>query len=452
MDRIFVRTFAVVVVALLFGGGAARLHAQQSYNSEATQSLADPLARLFSAGMLGQVDDMDAGPADEEGGPLEEFFKTVNFNGYIETSYTWNAQNPRPVAGGPENVGRIFQQKHNEFQLNAVNFLVEKPVDEDNLVGFTLDVLMGQTAPFIQSAGLGGSGTLDLTQANIQVLSPWTGGTHVTAGKFVTTAGAEVINATQNDNVTRSFLFGLAIPFGHTGVSVRQPLLMREDGENLLDIYVGVANGWDQVSNNNNSLMLLFSSNLDLFDWLSITNNFFWSQSEQVSTVAGTTGKNSSPRLLYDLVATLYPYQLMGSEEGAQDLKFLFNLDVGGEENASLRTGSVGSYANWWGFSGIVRHDFSMGADENRRNVYLALRGEAFEDSDLSRTGGFGGPTTSGLRMYELTLTLGYEPWDVLLLRTELRYDHANEKVFVHDSASLKNNQTTIAIDAIFKI
>jgi hypothetical protein len=144
---------------------------------------------------------------------------------------------------------------------------------------------------------------------------------------------------------------------------------------------------------------------------------------------------------------------MMGSE-GGQDLKLSLNLDVGGEENASLRGGGAADgYAKWWGLAGIVRHDFSVGADANRRNAYLALRGETFEDTDRSRTNGLGATNDDALRMYEVTLTLGYEPWDVLLLRTELRYDHANQDVFADRGASGdQNNQTTLGIDAIFKI
>ena len=445
MDRSIVKFGATLVVALVLGLGTSRVSAQQS---------ADALSPYLTAGMLGQADASDDG--------LSAFLTGVNFSSYVQTSYTWNADQPRSNATGftgSENAGRHFQQTHNEFQLNAVNFLIEKPVDDDNLVGFTVDVLLGQTAPLIQSAGLGNGESLDLTQANIQVLSPWTGGTHITAGKFITTAGAEVIDATQNDNVTRSFLFGYAIPYTHTGISARQGLLTRADGENLLDLYVGAANGWDQTSNNNNGVMTMFSSNLDPNDWLAITNNFFWSNDEGA-------GSNSNSRVLYDLVATLHPYEMMGSE-GGQDLKVSLNLDVGGEENASRRGGGPGAdgYAKWWGLAGIIRHDFSVGADANRRNAYLALRGETFEDTDASRSADSLGlirfdPITDAriggveaVRMYEVTLTLGYEPWDVLLLRTELRYDHANQDVFADRGASGdQNNQTTLGIDAIFKI
>ena len=58
MDRMLVRFGGAVVVALLLGWGVERIQAQQSYSSEVTQSLADPLSSFFSAGMLGQVEDM----------------------------------------------------------------------------------------------------------------------------------------------------------------------------------------------------------------------------------------------------------------------------------------------------------------------------------------------------------------------------------------------------------
>jgi len=45
----------------------------------------------------------------------------------------------------------------------------------------------------------------------------------IIGGKFVTLAGAEVINSTLDTNYSRSILFGYAIPFSHTGARSAMP-------------------------------------------------------------------------------------------------------------------------------------------------------------------------------------------------------------------------------------
>ena len=65
-------------------------------------------------------------------------------------------------------------------------------------------------------------------------------------GKSVTPLGSEVIEGWDgyNDNASRSFLFGYAIPFTHTGMR----MIVRGQKVSLL---VPLANGWDNVKDNN---------------------------------------------------------------------------------------------------------------------------------------------------------------------------------------------------------
>jgi hypothetical protein len=383
-------------------------------------------------------------PAEAESWP-SEFFKSLKFSGLLETSYTFNTQKSRPATGN-ENRGRIFDVNSNEFMLNQFELNVEKPVSDDSPVGFKVSPLIGQTAPFTQSFGLfnndfDGDGTsesdgnFDLVEAYIQGLIPATG-TVFKGGKFLTSAGAEVISAAGNDMFSRSYLFGLAIPFTHTGLLATQPLLRRGvDDAELLTASAGIANGWDQVKDVNEAKVILTNLSFYPLDMLALYGNFFYSFSEQ-------SGNNSNSRTLFDLVAAIYPIP------DTKDFKFLLNFDWAGEEEAAV----AGGYAQWYGFAGIVRWDFTEG-------WYVAFRGEAFNDPDGARTGGIFadavGTPADNVRLYELTLTLGWKPVDSLLLRTELRYDKANQDVFFHRTGDAAGNadeshQATIAFDAIF--
>jgi hypothetical protein len=380
-------------------------------------------------------------PTSPEPSWPSEFFKSLKFSGYLETSYTYNFQDPSPATGN-ENRARIFDIHSNEFMLNAFNVDVEKPISEESPVGFKVSSLVGQTAPVIQSVGLFSNdfdgdgvfesdGNLDLTEAYIQGLIPSTE-TTIRLGKFITPVGAEVINTTQNDNFSRSFLFGLAIPFTHTGLYVTQPILKREaESATALAASVGIANGWDNVKDLNEAKALIGNATWTPNDDFSLAGNVVWSGSE-------VADNNSLDRTLFDIVATVFPL--------ADDhrLKLLLNFDWAGEEGAA----AGGGYAQWWGFAGIVRYDLTD-------QWYVAARGELFDDDDGARTALLFGGASPETTLYELTLTLGYKPVESLLLRGEVRYDHADQDVFFSDDGGPggtpdENHQTTIAFDAVF--
>ncbi len=445
MRRLTFRSLAAIAfVGVVCSAGF--LAAQQATSSET--------AGVLMPAMMGQAPAAEQ-PMAAAAAPAwqpSDFFKSLTWKGYVETSYIFNFQSPRPPSGN-ENRGRIFDTNSNEFMLNAVEFIVEKPVDKDNPVGFLVNPLIGQTAPVIQSVGLfsndfDGDGTLesdgnfDLVQAYIQAYLPGAG-TTIKVGKWVTTTGAEVIYAPQVDNVSRSYLFGFAIPFTHTGILATQPLLKRADGvADLLTFSAGVANGWDQVKDVNESKLFIASSNFIPCDAVALASNFYYSFSEQSSS-------DTNGRTLLDFVATIFPIP------DSTDLKFISNFDWGGEEGADA-DGS--GYAQWWGFAGGLRYDFPLCGDT--KNWFIAGRGEYFDDVDGSRTstgpssiGGAAGSTS--LALWELTFTLGYQPWKSLLLRSELRYDKADDKVFFSGRGGTggspdESHQTTLGFDAMF--
>ena len=64
-------------------------------------------------------------------------------------------------------------------------------------------------------------------------------------GKFVTSAGAEVIEAKDNWNYSRSLLFVNAIPYWHFGARTSLPVSKTET------IGFQLVNGWNNITKNN---------------------------------------------------------------------------------------------------------------------------------------------------------------------------------------------------------
>jgi len=99
-------------------------------------------------------------------------------------------------------------------------------------------VIAGEDARILHLAEDGHDTSFDVRQAFLQYA---TGNLTVMAGKFVTLAGAEVINPTLNTNFSRSLLFFDSEPLTHTGVRAAYAM-----GE--FTFIGGVNNGWNSTS------------------------------------------------------------------------------------------------------------------------------------------------------------------------------------------------------------
>src|SRR4029450_11108989 len=85
----------------------------------------------------------------------------------------------------------------------------------------------------------------NVEQAYISLKPPKAKGFQVDFGKFVTSAGAELIETKDNWNYSRSILFAWAIPYYHFGVRTSVPMGKVFTGG------VQLVNGWNNVEDNN---------------------------------------------------------------------------------------------------------------------------------------------------------------------------------------------------------
>ena len=149
-----------------------------------------------------------ADEAKPAGTSLDDIKKMLGLSIYLQGGYTYNFDNP----GSQENDLRVFDHKSNSFTLDLAQILFNKDAQLGG-VGYRLKLSAGETAKWIHSRGLGisdgedpsKSDAFDVTEAYIDYLAPLGKGLKLRFGKFVTYNGAEVIEARDNPNYSRSF-------------------------------------------------------------------------------------------------------------------------------------------------------------------------------------------------------------------------------------------------------
>lgn len=354
----------------------------------------------------------------------------INISGFVDSTYNYNFNAP----DSRTNTARYFDSQANQFTLNAAMLRLQKTPTKDSRVGFLTDLYLGHDAELIHAAGLGTDEPFDLKQAYAEILLPTerviAGASDIDfkAGKFVTQLGAEVIESKDNWNISRSLEFNYAIPFTNTGIYGSYPFALA--GINM-HVAGGIANGWDNVTDNNNGKTALWQFGLD---GIALPED-----SSLTVTAGGDVGPEranaSSTRSITDiLVVYKTPWK---------PLTLMYNFDYGYESDlvSQLASGTDGDAAEWIGHAGYARIDLN-------NEWSISGRGEYFEDNDGVRV-----ISGTPANYWEWTATLEYRPWENLITRLEFRYDGADRDVFQGKSwptLELKDNQSTIAGEIIY--
>ena len=407
---------------------------------------------LLNPAMLARLGDGAQGGA---GGGL---LRDLTFSGSLDLSYVYNWNHATGAVGplggtlGGENPVRVFDRFHNEFTIQNLILNIGKEATEESMVGFGFTPSIGTDGQVTAGGGFDfgldasptgssdflGNTDIDVLEAYGSIRVPSSvrgiGGALIKAGKFLTSAGAETIDPRDNTMFSRTFLFGNAIPFTHTGVIVEQGIIPGEEGApDLLKASVGFSNGWDSLRNTTDGHVLLTSATISQ-GICELTANWFFGSANRNGAASSTWDNN-----LIDIVANVKNIMDSG-------LSLSLNFDWAGDENE----GAPGGYSDYYGWAGIVRYDFdSPFTAEGDDKFYLAFRGEFVDDADLFLAS-IDGPGSAGPaeQLWDLTWTLGYMPTDYLLCRLEVRYDKADGNIFEDGSRS---QQTTFAFNTVFK-
>ena len=377
--------------------------------AEGGLTLEERVERLERRGEMPSKECCDTSDLQKRLDQIEAHIKNLPFGiklgGGIATSYQYNLNDPDSDITSL----RAFDKDHNSFVLDLFQLQVSRAPGEDG-VGFVTKVNFGKTAERM-AADWDGDGTvgnvaeeqnsIELEEAYVTYNPPGLPDLQIKAGKFVTVAGAEVIEPWANPNVSRSLAFSWAIPFTHTGVTASYAFAPE------VSVLLGVVNGWDNVVDSNDGKSAIASIGITPVEQFSLLINGLYG-AEQPDT-------GDSKRGLVDVVATIKP---------VDNFAIILNYDYGNESD--LHTGD--EHVEWNAFSGILSYDIP---DVLVVPIGFALRGEYFDDSDGTRL-----PTPGGdgfghyQNAWEVTGTFKIVLAEGLMFRTEYRYDSAKNSLF----------------------
>lgn len=352
--------------------------------------------------------------AEEETGSTSFWGKT-KVTGQLNTSYNYNFNNPplgaAPAAGNANanNLLRVFDIQSNNFDFNLAELAIENaPTD---WAKFRLDLNFGSDVAVVDGlkGGVIGTDEFGVQQAYAELTAKTVGnGLTFKAGHFVTPIGYEVIESAYNLNTSRSILFGFAIPFTHTGLTISYPF------NDVFTASIGIVNGWDLVADNNKGKTFLGQFAFKPIDTFSFS-------------IQGTVGpeqgnSDGNMRGLVDVVANWTPNEmwLVGG-----------NFDWGKEEGVGGR-GST----NWAGGALYIHYKpFDY--------FGFTARGEYFSD-DGSRTGFTALDYAEGTGTFHFYMTDGWES------RLEFRHDQADKAIYAKSDGSTRKFQDTISAEVVY--
>ncbi len=332
----------------------------------------------------------------------------IDFSGLVDGYYSFNFNHPASATNGLYN----FDTKANQFSLNMAKLSMSHAVDP---IGFQVDFGFGRAFDII-NAGEPALGTKNIEQAYVS----WKpkrkdSGFQMDFGKFVTSAGAEVIESNANWNYSRSLLFSWAIPYYHFGFRATETKGHFTGGFQLV-------NGWNNVEDNNSGKTIGLVGNLTSkkISW----NNNYYAGPEN-------PGTNTGWRNLYDTTVLFTP---------SDKFNAYVNFDYGQNKSGSGKTETT---AKWYGVA------FAGKLQMNDHNA-ITPRYEWFKDRDNFL--GTGMVCATGKEcdaLQEFTLTYEYKWTKGLLARLEYRRDWttlAQPVIFQRGSTGARDHQDTLAL------
>jgi hypothetical protein len=320
-----------------------------------------------------------------------------NFTGSIDLYYRYNFANPKAA---PWNNYTSFTNSQNSFELGMVSLKYDHSWGK---AGVVAQLGFGRRAQdFSYNEGYGGNPYFSLSnviQANVYYNI--TDKIKLTAGKFPTHIGYELVDAYSNRNYSMSYMFSYG-PFFNTGLKADIAIAGKTA------VMVGISNATDHstVENEYQSYIAQLSTATPDSKWK------FW-LNYQGGKVALGTALNQ-----FDLVVT-----------GTVSDKF----SIGANGTTTTYSGdSVSPSANWWGAALYLNWDPSS-------TFGMTLRSEYFSNKDYALS-----LASSPGNFTEFTLT-GQIHLGKLTVMPELRYDvFSNAVSGSPDDAFIKNNGTPI--------
>ena len=347
---------------------------------------------------------------------VPEFLHDLTISGMVASSANYNFNEP------DDRLNRFhqFNSTADTFQVDETQIIFHKHPEEG--IGFRTDLIFSEIADNIASGGTSSTDNVDLEQAYVNYrASVYDRPLDIWFGKYVTLAGAEVIEdpSNYNWNITHSFMFYYSIPFTHTGARATYA------ATDWLTAIVGVNNGWDVETDNNHAKTLETGLSLAPYDWLTWFTSFYHG--------AEQSGDQGNQRSMVSSVVTLKPME---------KLTAMVDTVYGFEQDAV----TTGIDAEWWGIAGYLRYMLN-------EKWGLSGRLEFFDDNDGVRTistSANGGPSSrTPQELWEVTITTDYQLYPGLVGRLEYRHDESDKNLF-QDEGTADDSQDLVSLQFLY--
>jgi hypothetical protein len=328
----------------------------------------------------------------------------MDVSGFADGYFTWNDNHPTNANNGQSNDLYNFNDEANKPSLDAAKVTFNH---DPGKLGARLDFIFGRTNHFINPAGQ----LQYVEQAYLSTKPPKAKGFELDLGKFVTSAGAEVIEAKDNWNYSRSLLFTWAIPYWHFGVRTSMPVSKTET------VGVQIVNGWNNITKSTGGVTAGLTSALVKPKYTLNVN---------VYTGPEDTPAQNAYRNLFDTTVLFTPNA---------KLNWYVNYDYG-QNNDSIHNSLGDNTTSKWQGVAFAAHDQITG------KVAGAARVELFDDQKGYSTGM---PQT----LKEFTGTYEYHFKVGLLSRLEYRKDWSDAQYFHRGANGMTDQQSTITLGLI---
>jgi hypothetical protein len=356
----------------------------------------------------------------------------VNLTGLVDAYYGYNANHPAlTYQGVPTGTNtEPFSFTNNQFSLNLLELQLEKPVDKATPLGFRVAFGFGQAMNAVNNVGnspnspdvASGLAGVDqyLKEGYLSYFAPLGKGLQIDAGKFVTPAGAEVIETNQNWNYSRSLLFSYAIPYYHMGVRAKYTF------NDKVSVTAYATNGWNNV----------VATNTGKTGGLSVA----WNATKKLSITETYLG---GPRDYYG-VGNNGPWNNLTDTVIAYNLTPKLTLQANLDYNRIEEFGASKKPADYAGIAGYVKYALSP-------VVAVAARYEYLNDHDGLATPISYYGIAKGQHMNEFTGTVERKIAGHLLSRLEYRHDSSNQPFFARgNTIGAVKGQSTVDAGLVF--
>lgn len=361
--------------------------------------------RVVTSAMLLSTIGSTASAQDAQG-----FFAHTSIAGYIDSYYAYNRNNPATpceVVNGVQifNCLHAFDVDRSSFSINLAALAIEKMPSPDSRVGYRVELAFGPGAELIAGEQSDPNvPTEHFTQAYGSFLVSKRHRLQVDVGKFVTPAGFERIDPTENWNGSRSLLFSLAIPRDHTGVRATF-------APNSHFAVTGlVANGWSDTTVNSGGKIVGASVSLRPGVGLTITQTYLGGSETSIDL--------DGWRDLSDTVVT-------GSF--TKRLRAAFNADFGRDRRTKQSWQGEALYLQY-----IVNDWFA-----------ITPRVEALRDPNGFMTG-------VAQDLQEATATAEFRHAQGFVIRLEYRVDVADRPFFLKGVSTTVRTQSIASAQCVF--